>query len=111
MNLAHSRVFLIRKAKSAKKENIDEIIFYLKPKYSTHNEEPRIFIKGILREQPSFEAITDYLKTFSKYIKEDEIMSLKNKCFLWWMDFNGIESIPKDFSLVDLKTGNIPYVK
>ena len=64
MNLAHSRVFLIRKAKTAKKENIDEIIFYLKPKYSTHNEEPRIFIKDILREQPSFEAITDYLKTF-----------------------------------------------
>ena len=50
MNLAHSRVFLIRKAKTAKKENIDEIIFYLKPKYSTHNEEPRIFIKDIPRE-------------------------------------------------------------
>ena len=28
---------------------------------------------------PSFDAITDYLKIFSKSIKEDENMGLKNK--------------------------------
>ena len=85
MDLAPSRVSLIRKAKSAKTENIDKIIFYLKSKYSTHNEEPRIFINDIPREEPSFEAVTDYLKTFSDYIKEDENTSLKNKClFVGW---------------------------
>ena len=30
----------------------------------------------------SFEAITGYLKTFSKSIKEDENMSLKNKTLM-----------------------------
>ena len=29
-----------------------------------------------------FEAITNYLKTFSKHIKKDENMNLKNKCLL-----------------------------
>ena len=48
--------------------------------YSTHNEEPRTFINDIPTEVPSFEAITNYLKTFSKFIEEDENMSLKNKC-------------------------------
>ena len=38
--------------------------------YSTHNEEPRTFINDILPEEPFFEAI----------IKDDENMSLKNKC-------------------------------
>ena len=45
-----------------------------------HNEEPRTFIDDIPTEEPSFEAMTNYLKTFSKYIKEDENMSFKNKC-------------------------------
>ena len=62
--------------------NIDEIIFYLKLKYSAHNEEPRIFINDIPSEESSFEAIIDYLKTFLKSIKEDENMSLKNKCLI-----------------------------
>ena len=93
IDLAPSRVSLICKAKSAKTVNIDEIIFYLKSKYSAHNEEPRIFIYDVPSEQPSFEAITGYLKTFSKSIKEDENMSLRKQVFNWWMDFNGIESI------------------
>ena len=38
--------------------------------YSTHNEEPRTFINDILPEETFFEAI----------IKDDENMSLKNKC-------------------------------
>ena len=40
--------------------NIDEIIFYLKSMYSTHNEEPKTFIDDIPTEEPSFEAITNY---------------------------------------------------
>ena len=62
--------------------SIDEINFYLKPKYSTHNEESRIFINDILSEKPFFAGITGYLETFSKFIKEDENMSLKNKCLI-----------------------------
>ena len=42
------------------------MIFYLKSMYSTHNEEPRTFIDDIPTKEPSFEAITNYLKTFSK---------------------------------------------
>ena len=81
-DLAPSRTFffLICKAKSPKTENIDEIIFYLKSKYSEYNEESKTLINNIPREEPSFEAITDYLKTFSESIKKDENMSLKNKC-------------------------------
>ena len=77
---APSRVSLISKVKSAKTMNIDEIIFYLKSKYSAHNEEPRIFIQDIPSEEPSFESIAGYLKTFSKSVKDDENMSMKNKC-------------------------------
>ena len=73
IDLAPSRVSLICKVMSVKTVNIDEIIFYLKSKYSTHSEEPRIFINDILSEESSFEAMTGYLKTFSKFIKEDEI--------------------------------------
>ena len=51
----------------------------MKSKCSAHSEEPRIFIYDIPSEEPSFEAITGYLKTFSKSIKKDENMSLKNK--------------------------------
>ena len=80
VDLAPSRVLLIRKEKSKKTVNIDEL-FYLKSMYSTHNEKPRTFINDIPTEAPSFEAITNYLKTFSKCIKKDENMSLKSKCF------------------------------
>ena len=48
--------------------------------YSTHNKEPRTLIHDIPTEEPSFEAITKYLKHFSKSIKEDGNMGLKNKC-------------------------------
>ena len=48
--------------------------------YSTHNDESRIFINNIPTEEPSIEAIINHLKTFPKYVKEDENMSLKNKC-------------------------------
>ena len=80
LDLAHLRVSLIRKVKSEKTADIDEIIFYLKSKCSKHNEEPRIFIHDIPTEEPSFEAITGFLKTFLKLIMKDENMSLKNKC-------------------------------
>ena len=48
--------------------------------YSTHNEEPITFIDDIPTDDPSFEALTNYLKTFSKCSKDDENRSLKNKC-------------------------------
>ena len=60
VDLVPSRVLLIRKEKSRKTVNIDEIIFYLKSMYSTHNEEPKTFIDDIPIEEPSFEAITNY---------------------------------------------------
>ena len=63
--------------------------------YSSHNDEPRTFINYIRIEEPSFEAITNYLKTFSKHIKEDENMNLKKQVFIWWMDFSGIKSVQK----------------
>ena len=40
------------------------------------------FINNILSEEPSFEAMTGNLKTFSKFIDEKENMSLKNKCLI-----------------------------
>ena len=43
--------------------------------YSTHNKEPTTFIHDIPTEEPSFEAITKYLKIFSKSIKEDGYMA------------------------------------
>ena len=52
--------------------------FNLKSRYLTQNQEPRIFICDIPAKEPSFEEITSYFKTFSKSIKEDENMSLKN---------------------------------
>ena len=83
IDLAPSRVFLIRKAaiKNAKKMNIYEIIFYLKSQYSADNRNQTTFIQDILNQGyvPSFEAISEDLKTFSKSTKEDENMSLKNK--------------------------------
>ena len=79
--ISSSRVLLIRKEKNGKDTtNIDEIIFYLKSTYWTHNEEQRTFIDNIPTEEPSFEEMTNYLKTFSKYIKVDENTSLKSKC-------------------------------
>ena len=80
VDLESSRVLLIRKEKTEKPVNIDKIIFYLKSTYSTHNKEPRTFIDDIPNKEPSFEAMTNYLKTLSKYIKDDKNMSLKNKC-------------------------------
>ena len=80
VDLAPSRVLLIRKEKSEKAVNIDEIIFYLKSIYSTYNEGPRTFIHDIPTEEPSFEAITNYLKHFQNLSQKMKIMSLKNKC-------------------------------
>ena len=79
-DLASPRALLICKEKIEKTVNTDEIIFYLKSMYSTHNEEPITFIDYIPTDDPSFEAMTNYLKTFSKCSKDDENMSLKNKC-------------------------------
>ena len=80
--LAPRRVILVRKVKNQKVVNIEEIIFYLKSQYLEHNSQERIFIPNIPSEEPSFEAVTDNLKTFSKSIKEDENMRLKNKSLI-----------------------------
>ena len=79
IELAPSKVILVSKAKNQKFVNIEEIIFHLKSQYLEHNPEDRTFIPNIPSEEPSFEAITDNLKTFSKSIKEHENMGLKNK--------------------------------
>ena len=68
-----SRILLIRKEKIEKTVNIDEILFYLKSIYSTHNEEPRTFINDIPTEEPSFEAMTNYLKTFQNQSRKMKI--------------------------------------
>ena len=54
----------------------------MKSQYSAQNSQERTFIPNIPSEEPSFEAITGYLKTFSKSIKEDENMGLKNKTLI-----------------------------
>ena len=66
VDIAPSIVLLIRKEKSEKTVNNEEIIFYSKSMYSTPNKEPRTFIHDIPTEEPSFEAISKYLITFSK---------------------------------------------
>ena len=65
-------------------KNVNKITFYLKNQYLPHNEERGTFIEDIPSPEDrfSFEAISDYLKTFSKSIKENENMSLKNKVLL-----------------------------
>ena len=77
-------MILVLKIKNEKRVNIDEIIFYLKSQYLEHNDEERTFIPNIPSEEnmPSFEAITGYLKTFLKFIKEDENMGLENKTLI-----------------------------
>ena len=52
----------------------------MKSEYSPYDEEPRTLINVISREEPSFEAKTNYFQTFSESVKKDDNMSLKNKC-------------------------------
>ena len=73
VDLVPSRILLIRKEKIEKTVNIDEIFFYLKSIYSTHNEEPRTFINDIPTGEPSFEAMTNYLKTFQNQSRKMKI--------------------------------------
>ena len=84
IDLAPSRVILVRKIRNEKMVNIDKMIFYLKSQYLAHNAQERSFILNISSKEnmPSFEAITGYLKTFSKSINEDENMGLKNKILI-----------------------------
>ena len=80
--LAPRGVILVRKVKNQKVVNIEEIIFHLKSQYLEHNPQERTFIPNIPSEEPSFEAITGNLKTFSKSIKEHENMGLNNKSLI-----------------------------
>ena len=72
---------MVRKVKNQKVVNIEEI-FYLKSQYLEHSPQGRTFIPNIPSVEPSFEAIAGNLKTFSKSIKEDENMSLRNKSLI-----------------------------
>ena len=47
IDLAPSRVCLIHKVKNAKMVNIDEIIFYLKSLYLSHNKEQRVWNRKV----------------------------------------------------------------
>ena len=81
-DLAPPSFLLIRKAtKNAKKMDIDEVIFYLKSQYSTNNKDQITFVQNFpsVEEVPSFEGIQEELKIISRYIKDGENMSLKNK--------------------------------
>ena len=81
IELAPRRVVLVRKVKTQKVVNIEEIV-YLKSQYLEHSPQGRTFIPNIPSVEPSFEAIAGNLKTFSKSIKEDENMSLRNKSLI-----------------------------
>ena len=68
--------------------NIDEIISYLESQHSIDNRNQITFIQDIPSQGdiPSFEAISEDLKTISKSMKEGENMSLKIKfLFGWWI--------------------------
>ena len=54
--------------------NINEIISYLKSRYSTDNRDQITFIQNFpsQRDIPSFEAISERMKAISKSIKENE---------------------------------------
>ena len=76
IELAPRKVILVCKAKNQKFINVEQLIFHLKSQYLEHNCEDRTFIPNIPSEEPSFEAIANILKTFSKSIKEDENLGL-----------------------------------
>ena len=76
--------FLARKDAVEEVKNVNEIIFYLKNKYLTHNEEQRTFIEDIpnQEDQFAFKAISDSINFFQNLVGEVENMSLKNKALL-----------------------------
>ena len=76
IELAPRKVILVCKAKNQKFINVEQLIFHLRSQYLEHNCEDRTFIPNIPSEEPSFEAIANILKTFSKSIKEDENLGL-----------------------------------
>ena len=85
-DIAPLRVFLARKAvlkNDATNVNVNELIFHLKKQRQPRNKELGAFIEDIpSQEDRSFDEIADYLKAFSKSIKESENISLKNKTLM-----------------------------
>ena len=63
IDLAPSRICLIRKAKNAKMVNIDEIMFYLKTQYLARNEEQRTFIQCFLPKYLVVKAVNHFNKS------------------------------------------------
>ena len=64
IDLAPSRVCLIRKAKNAKMVNIDEIFFYLMSQHLTHNEEQKTFIQYFLPKYLAVKAVNHFTKIY-----------------------------------------------
>ena len=64
IDLAPSRVCLIRKAKNAKMVNIDEIFFYLMSQHLTHNEEQKTFIQHFLPKYLAVKAVNHFTKIY-----------------------------------------------
>ena len=98
-------------------KNINEIIFYSKNQYLPHNEERGAFIEDIPnQEDQSFKEVSDCLKTFSKSIKENKNMNLKNKTVMGgWVSkavkvFIRDKNILEKTCMVDLKIGCIESV-
>ena len=117
IDLAPSGVFLIHKAaiKNATRMNIHEIIFYLKSRFPTDNRNQITFIQDIPSQGdiPSFEAISEDQKTFSKPMKEDEnieYVSLKNN-FLFGLGSTTFIIDVKLLSLTFLKNKGIIQLK
>ena len=74
-------------------KNIHEMLFYLKKNYSSHNEE-QARIDDIPQDDSfSFEEMSNYLKTYSKYVMEVENMTLNNKVLFVGVAFNSSESV------------------
>ena len=98
-------------------KNVNEIIFYSKNQYLPHNEEWGAFIEDIPnQEDQSFKEVSDYWKTFSKSIKENENMNLKNKTVMGgWVStaakvFIRDKNILEKTCVFDLKIGCIESV-
>ena len=67
-DLAPPRVFSVHKAAINNVKNVHEKKIYLKSQYLAHNEEQRTLIQNTSSQEDisSFEAITDYPRTFPK---------------------------------------------
>ena len=82
--LTLSRGFLVRKDGKSSTKYIREMLFDLKKIYSPYNEE-QARIDDIPQDNSfSSEEMSNYLKTYSKFIIEVKNVTLKNKVIFGW---------------------------